>query len=839
MSLYGALFSGVSGLAAQSSAMGAISDNITNVNTVGYKGAQVNFQTLVTKQTSATEYSPGGVQSKPRGAIDSQGLLQSTTSTTDLALSGQGMFVVNTDPNSAVSGTGRFAYTRAGSFKVDKQGYLQNVSGFYVQGWPLAPTNNNNSAKPTETTIDGNTYMKAYKDSTGQYHYCNQNIINPQEVKSLNLKTIGGTADQTTQIKMGANLPSGDTIYNPAQTSSSGYHQTSALIYDSLGDTHTFNINWMKTNANQWDVQNKSNFYSVSRTMTSTSQNNTATLKISGSAAGNTTGGVSTILNNTPAANSMGFFAGTGVITFDTPTPAAVTATALPIGTVLNISGASGTATNNNGDWLVTNTLQSTPAISVQASTGATITTNGSSSTFATTTFGGAAGLIDFGAGATHTYNAGDFIQVSNNASTIANTGYYKVTATTATTITVSPVDYITTGTAPFQDQRGIQPPSGAAQMDVLDASGNVYGSQARLDFTASSHADIQAMNGKSFSLTVGGNTMNVYFDTTGGITPGANHEIVINLNNTNYSSGSDVATLVAQALRNPKNWDMAAGNNTALTATLVTAGNTLPLFRANGGTVEVVQQVGGQAVAINCGTTGVNTAMGTSITQSQARNWSTAIPSVDTVDGKFTLSAIAAGTSPAIKFNGDGTPQSINVGKMSIVWANGAQSQTTVPNGTGADQRMSWFVGNTSQADGMTQLGGNYSLAYMSQNGAKFGNFTGVSVGSDGVVTALFDNGVRRPVFQIPVATFTNANGMEGLTGNTWIETNVSGTYTLRAAGEAGSASVNSGSLESSTVDIGTEFTTMIVTQRAYSAAAKVITTADQMLDELVQIKR
>ncbi len=57
MSLFGALFSGVSGLQSQSSAMGAIADNVTNVNTIGYKATQVNFKTLVTAQTSLTQYS--------------------------------------------------------------------------------------------------------------------------------------------------------------------------------------------------------------------------------------------------------------------------------------------------------------------------------------------------------------------------------------------------------------------------------------------------------------------------------------------------------------------------------------------------------------------------------------------------------------------------------------------------------------------------------------------------------------------------------------------------------------------------------------------------------------
>lgn len=834
MSLYGALFSGVSGLASQSSAMGAISDNITNVNTTGYKGAKVNFQTLVTKQVSLTTYSPGGVQSKPRAAIDNQGLLQATTSSTDLALSGQGMFVVNTDPDPATSGNGMFAYTRAGSFKVDKEGYLQNVSGFYIQGWPLQPTNNNVLAKPTETTIDGNTYMKAYKQDDGTFHYVNQNIINPQEVKSLNLKTIGGTADQTTQIKMGANLPSGDTIYNPASTSSSGYHQTSVLIYDSLGDTHNFNVNWTKTNSNQWDVETKSNFYSVATTLTDVKTNNTAAFKLVGEAAGNSSGGTTTLI----AANTtaVGYFASTGAIAMPVNTLGASLAAsrqALPLGSVLNISGASGTASTNNGDWYVSAQVATTPAVTDQAATSASIEVGGTTTSI-TATFTAAGASIDLGVTPDSLgLDVGDYFRISNSASTTANTGYYQVlTKPGGNVITVVECDYVTTSTAPYQDQRGVTPPSGAASMDILDQSDPslVYASQGRLDFTASSAADVQALNNKTISFTVGSETLTVKFDTTGTLTPAAGQEVIINLNNTSYTSGSDVATLVARALRNPRNWDSAV--NTNLTGNLITIGTTMPLFRANGSTVEIVQQQGGSTMTVDA------SGMGTALTQSQTRNWSSGIPSVDSVDGIFKINAITA-TDPAITFNGDGTPKEINVGKMAVNWANGAQSMTLVPNGTGADQRINWFVGNTSQADGMTQLGGTYQLAYLTQNGAKFGNFSGVSVGSDGVVTALFDNGVRRPVFQIPVATFTNPNGLESLTGNSWIETNTSGSYTLRQANNAGAGSVQSASLEASTVDIGAEFTTMIVTQRAYSAAAKIITTADQMLDELVQIKR
>ena len=87
MSLYGAMFSGVSGLNAQSQALGMISDNISNVNTVGYKTSKASFSTLVTRQSLQSYYAPGGVRSSPISMIDRQGLLQSSSSATDLAIS--------------------------------------------------------------------------------------------------------------------------------------------------------------------------------------------------------------------------------------------------------------------------------------------------------------------------------------------------------------------------------------------------------------------------------------------------------------------------------------------------------------------------------------------------------------------------------------------------------------------------------------------------------------------------------------------------------------------------------------------------------------------------------
>jgi flagellar hook protein FlgE len=859
MSLYGALFSGVSGLASQSSAMGAISDNITNVNTTGYKGAQVNFQTLVTKQVSITEYSPGGVQSKPRNNIDVQGLLQATSNSTDVALSGQGMFVVNTVPDAATSGSGMFAYTRAGSFKMDNQGYLTNVSGFYLQGWPLAATDNSASARPSESVIDGNTYMKAYKDTTGNYHYINQNTIDRNEMKSLNLKTIGGTADPTTQIKMGANLPSGDSIFDPSVAGSGGLHETSVLIYDSLGDSHNMNVTWMKSNANQWDIANKTNFYGVGMGLADTTNtpDSTATFSI----AGQPTGGSATVITGgayaAGAGHSMGFFASNGIIAFENTTDAA----ALPQGTTFSINGAEDAA--NNGTFLVKTASTASPTLGGAGSPisgSITISRDGNTKTYSSVSVG--AGSLDFSAtveptGA-NTFVSGDIIKVTDSTGV---SGYYQVSSWGGAggTLNLTELNYVGIDTAPYQLERGVKPPSGSAVLDVYDPSGNstaIYASQARLDFNASSKADITAMDGKTFSITPSGTSapLTIEFDSNGtnnlynSVTnPAGTSNVIVDLSSA--TSGADVADLVAKALSNAANWDSTTNTHLASTAVSTSTGATIPLFRANGSTVEIVQQTSvADKFVFDM------SSMGNYCTQSQSRQWNSSIPSVDRVTGLFTLNNIssALATTPAIKFNGDGTPQTVMgygstsgssstapTPRISIEWANGSQSMTSVPNGTGADHRITWFMGNTAQADGMTQLGGNFQLSYLTQNGAKFGNYSGVSVGSDGVVTALFDNGVRRPVFQIPVATFTNVNGLESLTGNSWIETNASGTYTLREANKAGAGSVASASLEASTVDIGAEFTTMIVTQRAYSAAAKIITTADQMLDELVQIKR
>ena len=194
----------------------------------------------------------------------------------------------------------------------------------------------------------------------------------------------------------------------------------------------------------------------------------------------------------------------------------------------------------------------------------------------------------------------------------------------------------------------------------------------------------------------------------------------------------------------------------------------------------------------------------------------------------------ISGAIVPAVKFNSDGTPQTFFVNSMSVIWANGAENM----NGDyGEGTTISLQMGNVGTNDGLTSLSGDFTTNYITQDGAKFGSYAGVSVDENGVVTALYDNGETRPIAILPLATFSNPNGMTAISGNAWMETDYSGQALLKQPNTHGAGTIASNSLEQSTVDLATEFSNMIVTQRAYSASTKIITTADEMLDELTRM--
>ncbi len=136
------------------------------------------------------------------------------------------------------------------------------------------------------------------------------------------------------------------------------------------------------------------------------------------------------------------------------------------------------------------------------------------------------------------------------------------------------------------------------------------------------------------------------------------------------------------------------------------------------------------------------------------------------------------------------------------------------------------------------TQFAGDYNVVFVDQDGAELGNRTGVSIDREGFVVASFSNGQTERIYKLPLTTFANVNGLEALTGNVFRETTDSGGFNLREPGQGGAGFITPSALEAANVDLADEFSRMIITQRAYSAGTKVITTADQMLEELLRIR-
>ncbi|BCW88485.1 Flagellar hook protein FlgE [Alphaproteobacteria bacterium SO-S41] len=228
MSLYGALFTGVSSLAANSRALGISSNNIANVNTVGYKASVAQFETLLSRDTPAGSFSTGGVRTETQQRVTTQGLIQNTDSSTDLSISGQGFFAVNKTPT-ATTGNGDLLYTRAGSFTPDENGNLRNVQGYYLMGWKLDASGN----IPTNTS----------------------------SLSPISLGQLGGTAQATSNVDLTLNLQASTTAvpgYTPgsiaAGTQTPAFQRT-IEVYDSQGGVQPVRLAFIKTAANTWSYE--------------------------------------------------------------------------------------------------------------------------------------------------------------------------------------------------------------------------------------------------------------------------------------------------------------------------------------------------------------------------------------------------------------------------------------------------------------------------------------------------------------------------------------------------------------------------------------------------------
>jgi flagellar hook protein FlgE len=157
----------------------------------------------------------------------------------------------------------------------------------------------------------------------------------------------------------------------------------------------------------------------------------------------------------------------------------------------------------------------------------------------------------------------------------------------------------------------------------------------------------------------------------------------------------------------------------------------------------------------------------------------------------------------------------------------------------TAAGEAMQISIGTAGNNDGLTQLAGGFTPTQITKNGAAFATVADVELGEDGILSAVFTNGQRQPIYRIPLVDVVNPDGLTPVHGNAFRLSRDSGAMYLWDAGDGPVGKTLGFSLELSTTDVAKELTSLIETQRAYSSNAKVIQTADEMLQETTNLKR
>jgi flagellar hook protein FlgE len=216
MSLFGSFTTAISGLTSQSRALGHVSDNIANSQTVGFKRVDTNFVSYLS-QSDSTIHSPGTVMARPDYTNALQGTIEQSEAPLSMAIGGQGFFSVAAAAGKGTNGLPRFDerqfFSRAGDFSLDEEGYLVNGAGYYLQGWPADAAGN-----PDRTTLEP--------------IRLDQQVFNPVP---------------TGRVDLAANLPADG-------ASTTGPISTQAQLYDSLGRQHTVNLTFTRNAADNWTL---------------------------------------------------------------------------------------------------------------------------------------------------------------------------------------------------------------------------------------------------------------------------------------------------------------------------------------------------------------------------------------------------------------------------------------------------------------------------------------------------------------------------------------------------------------------------------------------------------
>lgn len=959
MSLYGALFGGVSGLRAQASRIATISDNIANVNTVGYKQARATFSSLVVNgSNNAISYQTGGVRAGTRYDISRSGLLASTESSTDIAIAGAGFFVVrSTAEVVAGDSSSQPLFTRAGRFTQDERANFVNEQGFFLQGWPL----DRDGRLPGEP---GNTNTTAF--------------TNFDSLETVNVEDTSGLATATTRISLiGVNLQATEDIF-PGQD---------ATIVPDINDVNNFNVNAQAILVgDEYGLATANNLHRGDQFEINTGLGLSYDYEYGGFTIGrdiNTAGSVGDtgISNTAPVAFG---FAGTNVRTV--AALSGVVEITIPnhgllSGDQINLAGFAAAidgitpAELNAGPFVVQVTGLNTFTITTTGSaTAGNVSSNPAGPTADIRQFAGRvldantptqaflaiSGVAEFTPAALNftitTPTTGTVTFRYVNASPNAVNGEFNSLATLASAIdevngltarvvggrlvvsaenasesisfgngddvgSFSPglrgIDWvrelglqdIATGNRRFNSLQGLatlvngdaglgaeveNPLSNSSLIIRVDDPQDtliVQDLQTPPVATTIGSTEITITSPAPAATPVAGDPIEITFaisPATAGLAVGD----FVNIQDLVINSGAVPAGLLAdgnfEVIATTAGTDFTIRAFTPTGFTVPAGGGPFdPLSNNNRISVLGVSNQGSVTSALgltssllggaftpqstgvlgprydSSGTVGQNLASG-DLTAQFSRNvtifdslgaghdlrlsfikvavntWAVEVHALPPTDINTALpdGQVATGT---VSFNGDGSLRSVSSGltaPVTINWLNGALPSTLNLDLGNAGQPFG-TPGATSIGDssGLGQSSGAYDSQDIEQNGAPVGELVSVFIDEQGRVIASFSNNESQALYQLPLADFASPEGLTPLSGNVFSQSGDSGEANLREAGTNGLGVIRSNSIEQSNVELSEELTDIIIAQRSYQANTRVISTTDELLEQLNQL--
>ncbi|MDD5425272.1 MAG: flagellar hook-basal body complex protein [candidate division Zixibacteria bacterium] len=382
---------------------------------------------------------------------------------------------------------------------------------------------------------------------------------------------------------------------------------------------------------------------------------------------------------------------------------------------------------------------------------------------------------------------------------------------------------------------------------DVVSSINQIEGITAVLEGGEIRITRTKAGSGTDYNIT---STVGNYTAAAGsGATAGNIVGVLFGVNGTSISANSGMATtLAATDVFTPT-------RGTGIAAGPVTTSLNL-VFDETTGLVTGLSGLGGGGVELKAGAGGLAATAGSDlIVNTDLTAHSTSINVYDSQGGRHTLSVefskslipnrwewqastlsseeITVGRSGYVSFNSDG---SLNT----FEYNGGASAIVINPNNGANVMEVAVDAGTNSNFDGLTSFAsGTHTATIIAQDGYGMGILEKIAIDKSGNISGIFSNGVTRILAQVLLADFNNQAGLLKAGRSLYQTSANSGEAVEGVAGSTISGEITSGALESSSVDIAQEFTSMITTQRGFQANARIITTSDEMLDQLVNLKR